>query len=55
MCLGPEHPFKQGSSWLGSALKFSLQFPRQRVMPAWAPVQAHRFAVEFGIDLQSAS
>lgn len=55
MCLGPEHPFKQSGSWLGSAPKFSLQFTRQGVMPVWAPVQVHRFAVEFGTDLQSAS
>lgn len=55
MCLGSEHPFKPGGSWLHSVLKFSLRFPRQGVMPAGVPMQAHGFAVQFGADLQSAS
>lgn len=52
---GPKASLKQGSCCLGSTPKFSLQFPRQGLVPVWAPAQAHRFAVELGTDLQSAS
>lgn len=38
MCLVSGHPLTQGSSWLYSMLKFSLQFSRQGVMPVGAPV-----------------